>query len=117
MDGRSGLRGWQWLYIVDFLVTLPVIVYGWFFFPDFPHNTTCSYLNEDEKRRCVVRIPNERIKKAVWDLATLKRVFSTWQIYMFPVRLSIYPLACYVFGHPDNIIYSFFSPCMERAFK
>ena len=88
MNGTAGLKGWQWLYIVDFLVTLPVIVYGWFFFPDFPHNTKCGYLNEEEKSRCVVRIPNERVTKPVWNLATLKRVFSSWQIYIFPVSSS-----------------------------
>ncbi|TVY59243.1 Pantothenate transporter liz1 [Lachnellula cervina] len=90
MNGTAGLKGWQWLYIVDFLVTLPVIVYGWFFFPDFPHNTTCHYLNTEEKSRCVIRIPNERITKAVWNFATLKRVFSSWQIYIFPLLFTLY---------------------------
>ncbi|TVY92474.1 Pantothenate transporter [Lachnellula willkommii] len=89
MNGTAGLKGWQWLYIVDFLVTLPVIVYGWFLFPNFPHNTTCRYLNTEEKSRCVVRIPNERITKAVWNFATLKRVFSSWQITKIPASVAI----------------------------
>lgn len=29
LNGRHGMAGWRWLFIIDFLVTLPVALYGY----------------------------------------------------------------------------------------
>ena len=28
LDGKHGQAGWRWLFIIDFLITLPVAIYG-----------------------------------------------------------------------------------------
>jgi ACS family pantothenate transporter-like MFS transporter len=33
MDGRLGLRGWRWLFIIDFVISLPLLTYGLIFIP------------------------------------------------------------------------------------
>jgi ACS family pantothenate transporter-like MFS transporter len=56
LEGRSGLRGWQWLFVIDFCITsectvthdlksprwpasVPIAIYGFAMFPDTPHTT------------------------------------------------------------------------------
>ncbi|KAK3306289.1 major facilitator superfamily domain-containing protein [Chaetomium strumarium] len=56
MDGRHGLRGWRWLFIIDGLITLPVAAYGLFLFPDTPATTTAPYLSPSERHLAVQRL-------------------------------------------------------------
>jgi ACS family pantothenate transporter-like MFS transporter len=56
MDGRHGLRGWRWLFLIDGLITLPVAVYGFFLFPDTPATTTAPYLSPSERQLAVTRL-------------------------------------------------------------
>lgn len=28
LDGKHGLAGWRWLFIIDFLITVPIAIYG-----------------------------------------------------------------------------------------
>ncbi|KAG9503109.1 hypothetical protein J7337_005947 [Fusarium musae] len=57
MDGRNGLTGWRWLFIIDGLITIPVALYGFFLFPDTPHTTTAFYLSEEERALAKSRVP------------------------------------------------------------
>jgi ACS family pantothenate transporter-like MFS transporter len=36
LDGVGGFKGWQWLFIIDTVISLPVAVAGFFFFPTSP---------------------------------------------------------------------------------
>lgn len=38
LDGVMGHEGWQWLFIICGIISLPVGVLGFFFNPDFPEN-------------------------------------------------------------------------------
>lgn len=38
LDGTSGLRGWQWLMIMDGVICLPIAFAGFFLIPDSPTN-------------------------------------------------------------------------------
>lgn len=29
LDGKHGFAGWRWLFVIDFLITLPVALYGY----------------------------------------------------------------------------------------
>ncbi|KAK0621985.1 major facilitator superfamily domain-containing protein [Bombardia bombarda] len=56
MNGRHGLSGWRWLFIIDGIITLPVAVYGYFLFPDTPATTTAFYLSKVERELAVERV-------------------------------------------------------------
>lgn len=61
MDGRHGLRGWRWLFIIDGLITLPVALYGFLLFPDTPSTTAACYLGPSERALAVSRLhPKEQ---------------------------------------------------------
>ncbi|KAK1596736.1 major facilitator superfamily transporter [Colletotrichum navitas] len=57
MGGLAGLGGWQWVFIIDGIITLPIAIFGYFYFPDIPENTSARYLSESEKTLAVRRLP------------------------------------------------------------
>ncbi|KAK4121489.1 MFS general substrate transporter [Parathielavia appendiculata] len=56
LDGRHGLSGWRWLFLVDGIITLPVALYGFLLFPDTPATTAAPYLSLSERELAVARL-------------------------------------------------------------
>ncbi|UPK92388.1 hypothetical protein LCI18_003323 [Fusarium solani-melongenae] len=57
MNGMSGLQGWQWVFLIDGIITLPIAVFGFLYFPDTPDRTQAKYLSADEKKLARSRLP------------------------------------------------------------
>ncbi|KAG4440097.1 hypothetical protein IFR05_004440 [Cadophora sp. M221] len=82
MNGTLGKEGWQWLFIMDGLISLPICLAGFFLIPDLPENTRAFYLTEDDAQRArkrmrdVGRAPR---KEVGWSI--LKRTFERWHVY------------------------------------
>jgi ACS family pantothenate transporter-like MFS transporter len=111
MDGKSGLSGWRWLFIIDGIITLPVAVYGFFLFPDTPRRTTAPYLSAEEKALAISRVPEVSESTPIsWRF--LKYCFSTWYWYFFVILWIIAGetesfstnglLALYMQSHPTE---------------
>jgi ACS family pantothenate transporter-like MFS transporter len=77
MDGKHGLSGWRWLFIIDGLITIPVAIYGFFLFPDTPHTTTAFYLSEEERALAISRVPPAE-KRPRLTLRYGKMVLTSW---------------------------------------
>ncbi|KAK1239311.1 hypothetical protein MKX07_008799 [Trichoderma sp. CBMAI-0711] len=111
LNGRSGLAGWRWLFIIDGLLTIPVAAYGFFFFPDTPRNTSAFYLTEDEKRLAVIRVPVVEEHSPI-TLRFLKKVLTSWYWWGFVMLWVIAGetesfssnslLALYLKSHPTH---------------
>lgn len=54
MSGLGGLFGWQWLFLLEGLVTIIVGVAVWFFLPDYPE--TAKFFTEEERAWAVERM-------------------------------------------------------------
>ncbi|KAI0841635.1 MFS general substrate transporter [Hypoxylon sp. FL0890] len=84
LDGRNGLRGWRWLFIMDGIITLPIALYGFLFFPDTPLTTKAFYLTDSEKALAVSRVPPVEDRSPVsWRF--FKNTFSSWLFWGFVV--------------------------------
>lgn len=82
LNGKSGLAGWQWLFIIDFLITLPIVIYGFVFFPDMPQYSKTLVFSEKDRsiaRNRLGRTP--QMPKLSW--AIVKRVLGQWHWYGF----------------------------------
>lgn len=111
MNGRNGLSGWRWLFIIDGLITLPVALYGFLFFPDTPQTTTAFYLTDAEKALAVARVPQVEDRSPI-SWAFFKKVFSSWYWWGFVVLWIIAGetesfstnalLSLYMKSHPTN---------------
>ncbi|KAF7294861.1 Permease of the major facilitator superfamily [Mycena indigotica] len=47
LDQLHGIAGFRWLFIICGLITVPIAIYGFIFFPDTPETTTAKYFTEE----------------------------------------------------------------------
>jgi len=97
LDGRNGLAGWRWLYIICGIMTVPVGIATFFFFPDTPYKKKPWFLTEEEHAIAIRRVQSVGIAppaKITWG--TFTRILSRWRIYAFVfgyvVSLQLEPL-------------------------
>jgi MFS transporter, ACS family, pantothenate transporter len=83
MNGRHGLAGWRWLFIVDFLITLPVAIYGFYGFPDTPSSTRARYLTAEERQLAITRLPRVEKERGQIGWSIIRRCLGTWHWYAF----------------------------------
>lgn len=81
MDGYSGLKGWQWVFLIDGIITLPVALWGYLSFPDTPEKTRASYLTPAQRQLALSRVPPKHAySNNISPLSLLKRVCGTPQL-------------------------------------
>jgi len=91
LNGRLGHAGWQWLFIMDGIISLPIAFAGFIMYPDFPETTRAFFLNEDDKLLAVKRmkqIGRAPPLKLGWSI--VRRVFTRWHVYALTVLYIIF---------------------------
>ncbi|CUS23120.1 LAQU0S08e02564g1_1 [Lachancea quebecensis] len=96
MDGKHGLSGWRWNFIVDGLISVVVGVIGFYSLPGDPHNCYSIFLTDDEIRLARKRLRENNTDKSdfsskVLDKAVWKRIFTNWRIYV----LTLWNIFCW----------------------
>ncbi|KAI5476328.1 pantothenate transporter liz1 [Pseudohyphozyma bogoriensis] len=94
LDGRLGLPGWRWMYIVCGLMTLPSAVLIYFILPDYPQNTRSRWITPEEKEMAIARSSKTKPFTGKIDPALAKSIFGSWRPY-FILPIYIY-FACSV---------------------
>ncbi|KAK4235656.1 putative pantothenate transporter liz1 protein [Achaetomium macrosporum] len=91
LDGRNGLAGWRWLYIICGLMTVPVGIAMFFFFPNTPYKKKPWFLTEEEHAIALRRVQDVGIAppaKITWR--TFTRILGRWRIYAFVFGYVLY---------------------------
>jgi MFS family permease len=57
MDGARGLGAWQWLFLIEGVVTVAVAFVAYFVLPNFPRTT--SWLSEEEREMAIWRLQED----------------------------------------------------------
>ncbi|KZZ97848.1 Major facilitator superfamily domain, general substrate transporter [Ascosphaera apis ARSEF 7405] len=78
LNGKNGLAGWRWLFIIDGLITFPVFLYGVFLFPDTPATTHAFYLTVEERALAVARVPEKGRNRPQISMQFVKYLFKRW---------------------------------------
>ncbi|KAL2855960.1 alpha/beta-hydrolase [Aspergillus pseudoustus] len=95
MEGKGGMPAYRWLFIFDFIIAVPVAIYGLIFYPDTPETTTAFYLSDWERKRAIERMEQDgRAPKAKFDWTIVRRVLGAWQLYVFSIAYSLWTLTC-----------------------
>ncbi|KAL3454264.1 major facilitator superfamily domain-containing protein [Aspergillus insuetus] len=84
MNGKAGLKGWQWLFIFDAIISIPIAVWGYFAIPDMPGNTRAFWLKRKDREYAVQRQTNmgrAPASKLTWK--KLREVYTGWYIWAF----------------------------------
>ncbi|KAF5363442.1 hypothetical protein D9756_000520 [Leucocoprinus leucothites] len=90
LNGRSGLTGWRWLFIIDGIITLPIAVYGFLIFPDVPQTTKAFYLTEEEKDLAYTRLQGEvQVDRPPLSWSLAHRVLGRWRWYACSLLFAI----------------------------
>ncbi|WVR09657.1 hypothetical protein IAU60_006732 [Kwoniella sp. DSM 27419] len=97
LDGRGGLAGYQWLFIMDGVICMPIAIAGYFVIPDTPTrpNPRAKFYLKDEHIE-YARRRMERYKRAPtkgFTLDIFKKTMLSWVPWTFFV-----PYTCYVVG-------------------
>ncbi|GAA5883693.1 hypothetical protein JCM3774_002955, partial [Rhodotorula dairenensis] len=90
LKGVHGLSGWQWLFIIDAVITLPIAVAGYVFLPALPGqkeaNKATFWLSTQEWSiidRRIAEIGRAPAQKMTWS--RFKKIAAGWHIYVLPV--------------------------------
>ncbi|KAK6951769.1 hypothetical protein Daesc_006292 [Daldinia eschscholtzii] len=82
LNGTHGYHGWQWLFIINTIISLPIAMAGFFFFPDVPEITRAWWLTKEEIVLANKRMQFEgRANRGKYTKATFKKIFTSWHIY------------------------------------
>lgn len=91
LNGVGGLAGWQWLFIMDGVISVPIAAIGFWLLPDYPHNTKAFYLTEKDKVFAKARmesIGRAPFTKLGWSV--LRRVFGNWHVYVLTALYIVF---------------------------
>ncbi|KAL6242361.1 hypothetical protein RBB50_010909 [Rhinocladiella similis] len=88
LNGVLGHQGWQWLYIICGIISLPIGVLGFFFFPDFPETTRAFYITKEEAEWAQKRLVADGMKPlgaSAWNRTKIFKIMAQWQFWVLPV--------------------------------
>lgn len=92
LNGLHGLKGWQWLYILAFIITIPISLYGIFTLPGLPEKCHNKLLTPEEIKLARLRMIREgRTSKDKFTISTLIQTFKGcrfWSLVIFAIFFS-----------------------------
>ncbi|KAG2222458.1 hypothetical protein INT45_013371 [Circinella minor] len=101
MDGLRGLRGWQWIFIIEAIPTLLFGILTYFVLPDYPAKT--SFLNEREREIIVRRIIEDAgpATETHFSWNQVIQAFLDWKVYAYSLSyicgaICVYSLAMFM---------------------
>ncbi|CAO3613669.1 unnamed protein product [Cunninghamella blakesleeana] len=82
MDGIQGLRGWQWIFIIEALPTILLSGLTYFVLPDLPHRA--KFLNEREREVILNRLEADAgpSTETHFSWVQFRAAFLDWKVYM-----------------------------------
>ena len=89
MDGRLVLRGWRWLFIIDFVISLPLLAYGLIFIPNpITSKAKSWWMTVEDKQMAADRLKaDKREPLSKLGIGIFKRVLGRWRFWIM-VRTS-----------------------------
>ncbi|KAK6465828.1 putative permease [Scheffersomyces coipomensis] len=90
MGGINGLEAWQWIFIIDGIISVVVGVLGFYMLPGTPEDCYSIFLSDDDIRIARKRMlddqkgfkPRENVVKYFFDIKLLKSIFTSWHVYV-----------------------------------
>ncbi|WVQ64233.1 uncharacterized protein L199_002395 [Kwoniella botswanensis] len=92
LNGVHGLAGWRWLFIIDAIITLPIALLGYAFFPSAPlQDKKAWWLTQEEHELAQWRLTSiGRAGRSKWNKAKFKKLFKSWHTYILPFLYVIW---------------------------
>ncbi|KAF2741121.1 putative pantothenate transporter [Polyplosphaeria fusca] len=100
MDGKHGIAAWQWLFIFDGIIGVPIGIYGYFAIPDQPTSSKARWLKREQKDMAIARM--EAVGRRPVKKLTKKKmlsILSSWQLYMFCAIFIVHVLGIRIYSY------------------
>ena len=82
LNGRGGMAGWQWLFIMDGVISLPIALAGYFVLPDVPEISRAAYFTKEDIAFAQNRMRLEgRANRAPYTKSKILKILNSWHIY------------------------------------
>ncbi|KAH3670860.1 hypothetical protein WICMUC_004829 [Wickerhamomyces mucosus] len=81
------LKPFQWMFVFDAVISVPIAIYTLFTDPNTPSTTTAFYFNDTDKKIALERRRRIGAQLNIREKYTLKKIksfFSTWHVWIFP---------------------------------
>jgi MFS transporter, ACS family, pantothenate transporter len=87
LSGVGGLAGWRWLFIIDGIITLPLAILGFLFFPNLPQGGKKTWWTTEEEHAISVKRMQAigRAGKQPWTKDKVRRILLSWHTYLLPL--------------------------------
>ncbi|KAH8678848.1 MFS nicotinic acid transporter Tna1 [Tricladium varicosporioides] len=102
MDGRAGLHGWQWIFIIEGVSVVVLAILSFFFIHDFP--STASFLTPEERAWALYRLKYQNYHgtgrnvpeadRFHWD--HVKAAYKDWHVWVGV--LMFWGIICPLYG-------------------
>ncbi|RIA98946.1 major facilitator superfamily domain-containing protein [Glomus cerebriforme] len=98
LGGKLNLKGWQWLFLVEGVVTIIVAILAYFLISDYPEKT--KWLSDEERRFATERLKNDAGKAHViqFDKKQLFAALKDWKVYLAMLQLCTLSIPIYSFS-------------------
>ncbi|KAF3009078.1 hypothetical protein E8E14_008180 [Neopestalotiopsis sp. 37M] len=96
LDGRYGLAGWRWLFIMCGVINVPGALWGFVAVPDSPYNTRVFYLSEKETEIAKARM--DRLERKPFNGITIQTFRTTLRrplVWVFVLNYIFFCLDTY----------------------
>lgn len=92
LNGVDGRAGWRWLFIIDGIITLPLAVAGFLFFPNLPQSGKRTWWTTEAEHTLSVQRMEAigRHGTEPWSRAKLKRILLSWHTYLLPLLYVVW---------------------------
>lgn len=88
LNGKNGLEGWRWMFILDAIITLPIALIGLWFLPGTPKKCYSVFLTDEDiylarKRLLDANIALESEGPHFFTISLWKDIIVDWRFYFF----------------------------------
>ncbi|RYP93820.1 hypothetical protein DL770_000016 [Monosporascus sp. CRB-9-2] len=99
LNGVAGMAGWRWLFIIDGIISMPIAIAGYFFFPGLPNSPKVWWLKKREQKLAQLRMKHDGVKESrKIGKRMLKRVFTHWHFYIAVATYVCFQCTSYATG-------------------
>ena len=93
LEGLAGLRGWQWLFILEGVPSILLGIVTWFYLTDRP--AVAAWLPEDQKQWLVAKLAREEAARAAAHGMTLREALTNSKVLVLAAVYFAFVAALY----------------------
>lgn len=118
LQGVNGLDAWQWIFIIDGIISIAVGIIGFYVLPGTPNSCYSLFLTDEDIKLARHRLKQNRTSllkpkdtvKSILDLKLWKSLLSSWEIYI----VSLWGIFCWNNNNGTSGAYALWLKSLNR---